>query len=228
MDLLHFRDLPDDIVPLLLVLFGETKYVPISVRSRTTETPGIEAIASKLHWTKCDAAAARSANEMRTFETHGIKVIEQAEQSTSLPNTYRQRMRLSSTTEEPLVYSYIAPFKMALFPHELFSAIQCANAMAFLVQLKSFKSIVFAAPPYNFNTAGAGLMLIGPLVGNMIGTLYGGIFGDCVVVRLARKKRDIFEPEMRLYVLLLPALIMGARMVIFGAMADLVSLYQTA
>ncbi|KAJ0295373.1 hypothetical protein COL516b_012637 [Colletotrichum fioriniae] len=110
---------------------------------------------------------------------------------------------------------------MALFPHVLFSAIQCANAVAFLVALTSLNSIVFAAPPYNFNTAGVGLMLIGPFVGNMIGSLYGGIFGDYVVVRLARKNRGIFEPEMRLYVLLLPAWIMGAGMIIFGVTADL-------
>ncbi|UNI16979.1 hypothetical protein JDV02_003361 [Purpureocillium takamizusanense] len=109
---------------------------------------------------------------------------------------------------------------MAVFPHVLFAALQCANVITFLVYLTNVTSIVFSTPPYNFSTAGVGLMFVGPFVGNMIGSAYGGLLGDMVVVRLARKNNGMFEPEMRLYILILPAILMGAGLMVFGITAD--------
>lgn len=71
-------------------------------------------------------------------------------------------------------------------------------------------------------------MSLGPFVGNFLGSVYGGVLGDWVVVKLAKRNRGIFEPEMRLYILLLPALLMGGGLVFFGISADNVSLLLTA
>ncbi|KAI8206734.1 hypothetical protein K4K52_002869 [Colletotrichum sp. SAR 10_76] len=205
---------------LFLFFFEETKYVPVSVGVSTVGDPDLQETQNKLRKAKSNATASPPAKDKQLFEKRGDQDVEQIMPPVPLPNKYRQRMRFSTPTEEPLLSTYIAPFKMALFPHVVFSAIQCANAVAFLVLLTSINSIVFAAPPYNFSTAGVGLMLIGPFIGNMIGSIYGGIFGDRIVVRLARKNRGIFEPEMRLHVLFVPALLMGVGVVIFGITAD--------
>lgn len=84
--------------------------------------------------------------------------------------------------------------------------------------------MVFSAPPYNFTTTGVGLMSLGPFVGNVLGSLYGGVLGDWIVVKLAKRNTGIFEPEMRLYILLLPALLIGAGLIMFGITADKVRL----
>ncbi|KAH0436662.1 major facilitator superfamily transporter [Colletotrichum camelliae] len=203
-----------------LLFFEETKYVPVSVGVSNVGNPDMQETQNKLRETKDNATASYPSNDTQLPEKHDNQDVEQAGHMIPMPNRYRQRMRFSTPTDESLLSSYIAPFKMAVFPHVVFSAIQCANAVAFLVLLTSINSIAFAAPPYNFNTAGVGLMLIGPFIGNMIGSVYGGIFGDWIVVRLARKNRGIFEPEMRLYVLFLPALLMGFGVVIFGITVD--------
>ncbi|KAI8284272.1 hypothetical protein K4K56_010192 [Colletotrichum sp. SAR 10_98] len=205
---------------LFLFFFEETKYVPVSIGVSTVGDPDLQETQNKLRKAKSNATASPPANDKQLFEKRGDQDVEQIMPPVPLPNKYRQRMRFSTPTEESLLSTYIAPFKMAVFPHVVFSAIQCANAVAFLVLLTSINSIVFAAPPYDFSTAGVGLMLIGPFIGNMIGNVYGGIFGDWIVVRLARKNRGIFEPEMRLYVLFVPALLMGVGVVIFGIPAD--------
>ncbi|KAJ0330135.1 hypothetical protein COL922a_012542, partial [Colletotrichum nupharicola] len=205
---------------LFLFFFEETKYVLVSVGVSTVEDPDLEETQNKLRKSKSNATAPHLANDRQLPEKYEDQGIEQVGPQILLPNKYRQRMCLSTPTEESLLSSYIAHFKMAVFPHVVFSAIQCANAMAFLVLLTSINSIMFAAPQYDFSTAGVGLMLIGPFIGNMIGSVYGGIFGDWIVVRLARKNRGIFEPEMRLYVLFIPALLMGVGVVIFGITAD--------
>ncbi|KAF4844120.1 putative MFS-type transporter [Colletotrichum siamense] len=205
---------------LFLLFFEETKYVPVSVGVSTVGDPDLQETQNKLRKAKSNATASPPANHKQLFEKRGDQDVEQIMPPVPLPNKYRQRMRFSTPPEEPLLSTYIAPFKMAVFPHVVFSAIQCANAVAFLVLLTSINSIVFAAQPYDFSTAGVGLMLIGPFIGNMIGSVYGGIFGDWIVVRLARKNRGIFEPEMRLYVLFVPALLMGVGVAIFGITVD--------
>ncbi|GKT91287.1 major facilitator superfamily transporter [Colletotrichum tofieldiae] len=96
-------------------------------------------------------------------------------------NSYRQRMRFLTTTEESLWTGYITPVKTAILPHVLFTAIECANCVVSLVLFTSLNSIVFSAPPYSFSTAGVGLMLVGPFIGNLIGSLYGGLLGDWIV-----------------------------------------------
>ncbi|KAF9880650.1 hypothetical protein CkaCkLH20_01692 [Colletotrichum karsti] len=193
---------------LFVFFFEETKYIPVSVG---------------LNDQGLDIALPRpvdiNADEEKLPETLVDRDIVDAGQPIPL-NTYRQRMRFFTQTDESLLSGYLTPFKTAAFPHVVFAAIQCANAVAFLVLLTSINSIVFAAPPYSFSTAGVGLMLIGPFIGNLIGSVYGGLLGDWIVVRLARKNRGIFEPEMRLYILFLPALVMGAGVIIFGATAD--------
>ncbi|KAI8302238.1 hypothetical protein K4K59_000576 [Colletotrichum sp. SAR11_240] len=205
---------------LFLFFFEETKYVPVSVGVLTVGDSDLQETQTKLRNTKSNTTSSPPAKDRQLPEKYEDQDIEHVSPQIPLPNKYRQRMRFSTPTEESLLFSYIAPFKMAVFPHVIFSAIQCANAVAFLVLLTSINSIVFAAPPYNFNTAGVGIMLMGPFIGNMIGSVYGGIFGDWIVVRLARKNRGIFEPEMRLYVLFIPALLMGVGVVIFGTTAD--------
>jgi hypothetical protein len=132
-------------------------------------------------------------------------------------------MRLITRTDEPLWRNYLIPLKMFLFPHVLFSAIQISSGVAFLILLTSTISMVFSAPPYNFNTIGVGLMSMGPFVGNVLGSLWAGPLADWVVIKMAKRNRGIFEPEMRLYMMFLPALLMGVGLIVFGITAEKVS-----
>ncbi|KAJ4110285.1 hypothetical protein NW768_012045 [Fusarium equiseti] len=137
------------------------------------------------------------------------------------PNTYRQQMRLVSVAPSlSLIQGFLSPWRMALTVHVLFAAIQSANVTAFLVLISSVNPIVMSAPPYNFGTAGVGLMLVGPFIGNIIGSLYAGFLGDRLVVWLARRNKGIFEPEMRLYILPLPVLSLGAGLILYGVALD--------
>jgi MFS family permease len=194
---------------LFVFFFEETKFIPVSIGQTRNDC------SSQGDSSKCgkDGSAVKGQvqNSDLGFEELPPRL------------SYRQRMRLITRTDEPLWRNYLVPLKMFLFPHVIFSAIQVASCVAFLILLTSTISMVFAAPPYNFNTAGVGLMSLGPFVGNMFGSLYGGLLGDWVVVRLAKRNKGIFEPEMRLYILLLPALLMGAGLILFGVSADKVS-----
>ncbi|KAF5653289.1 hypothetical protein F25303_2461 [Fusarium sp. NRRL 25303] len=190
---------------LFIFFFEETKFIPVTIgETRNTSSQGTSTIKNS----KDESAQGDIQDSDLNSETHPPRF------------TYKERMRFITRTDEPLWRNYLVPLKMFLFPHVLFSALQVASCVAFLILLTSSISMIFSAPPYNFNTAGVGLMSLGPFVGNFLGSVYGGVLGDWVVVKLAKRNKGIFEPEMRLYILLLPALLMGGGLVFFGISAD--------
>ncbi|KAM0345682.1 hypothetical protein ACHAPU_006337 [Fusarium lateritium] len=198
---------------LFVFFFEETKFIPVSIgQTRNDCSNHLGTPQSPVDTQKCPKNDMAVSGQLRdsdlVSEGHPPRL------------SYRQRMRLITRTDEPLWRNYLVPLKMFLFPHVIFSALQVASCVGFLILLTTTISIVFAAPPYNFNTAGVGLMSLGPFVGNMFGSIYGGVLGDWVVVKMAKRNKGIFEPEMRLYILLLPALLMGAGLILFGVSAD--------
>lgn len=211
---------------LFLFFYEETKYVPATTGCAAmsgladpgSETPGTPDFASH---SPSDDKRQEQVCSLTTSPTYTA-----TSRPPPPPNSYRQRMRFITPSSESLWRNYLTPFKMAVFPHVLFAAVQCANVITFLVYLASVNSIVFSGAPYNFSTAGVGLMFVGPFIGNMIGSVYGGLLGDMVVVRLARKNNGVFEPEMRLYILILPAILVGAGLMVFGVAAHRVSTHN--
>ncbi|KAF5713162.1 hypothetical protein FGLOB1_4135 [Fusarium globosum] len=190
---------------LFIFFFEETKFIPVTIgETRNASSQGTSTIKNP----KDESAQGDIQDSDLNSETHPPRL------------TYKERLRFITRTDEPLWRNYLVPLKMFLFPHVLFSALQVASCVAFLILLTSSISMIFSAPPYNFNTAGVGLMSLGPFVGNFLGSVYGGVLGDWVVVKLAKRNKGIFEPEMRLYILLLPALLMGGGIVFFGISAD--------
>ncbi|KAI1067048.1 hypothetical protein LB506_003924 [Fusarium annulatum] len=190
---------------LFIFFFEETKFIPVTIgETRNTSSQGTSTLKNPKH----ESMQGDIQDSDLNSETHPPRL------------TYKERMRFITRTDEPLWRNYLVPLKMFLFPHVLFSALQVASCVAFLILLTSSISMIFSAPPYNFNTAGVGLMSLGPFVGNFLGSVYGGVLGDWVVVKLAKRNKGIFEPEMRLYILLLPALLMGGGLVFFGISAD--------
>ncbi|KAI5456841.1 major facilitator superfamily domain-containing protein [Mariannaea sp. PMI_226] len=201
---------------LFLFCYEETKYIPVSdsqlLNDASAQLRNKDANQSTLP--SCDLKNAVN------LEAKSQDNTDLEPQQFAFKRSKFDRLRLITPTDEPLLKSYIKPFKMAKFPYILFTALQVANAVTFLVLLSTVNSIVFTAPPYNFNTEGVGLMLMGPFIGNILGSLYGGLLGDWLVVRTARRNNGVFEPEMRLYILPLPSLCFGAGLALFGISAD--------
>ncbi|CCF35681.1 hypothetical protein CH063_07412 [Colletotrichum higginsianum] len=198
---------------VFLFFFEETKYVPVSVGQSSQAGP------HEVEGMKEPPASATSKLDGSTI----VRLGHRATATTLEPpqmKTFRQRMQFLTPTSEPLFRGFVTPFRTSMLLHVLFTAVQSANAIFFLVLMSSVNPIVFSAPPYSFGTAGVGLMLVGPFIGNAIGSLYGGFCGDWVAVRLAKRSNGVFEPEFRLYILVLPAVLMGSGLAIYGVTLD--------
>ncbi|QLI74315.1 uncharacterized protein G6M90_00g107710 [Metarhizium brunneum] len=156
-----------------------------------------------------------------TYTTNGKIDLEAAPSAT--PSTwqrYRHAMRFLTQTDESLLKLAIAPVYTCFMPHVVFGWLQLASGVCWLVVLSSVLTIVFAAPPYNFNPAQVGYMYTGPTIGTILSFFYGGPLTDWAIVRLSRRSGGVFEAEMRLYPLILPAIVSTGGLIMFGATAD--------
>lgn len=70
-----------------------------------------------------------------------------------------------------------------------------------LVVLSVTSSVVFGAPPYNFDATQVGLVSIGPLVGSIPATIIAGPLCDWCATYFASRNNGIFEPEFRLFLI---------------------------
>jgi hypothetical protein len=203
---------------LFILFFEESKYIPVT-EGYSARSLGV--IPS--HDSSLERAQEKNADVEKTNLGNGMHPTMSAPYDSTDPpprHTYRRRMRLVTKTNESLLKLAFSPLRTATLPHVLYTAIQYANAISFLVLLATCNSILFSAPPYNFNVAGIGYMALGPFVGNVFGSIYGGPFTDWFIVQIARRRGGYYEPEMRLYSLGLPALCMSGGIIMYGTTID--------
>ncbi|KAG5802003.1 hypothetical protein H9Q74_009236 [Fusarium xylarioides] len=189
---------------VFIFAFEETKYIPVSVG----EAENDDACSEHNPTTKDMDSKDKVGSELVTVGTHTDPTIPM--------NSYRQCMRLTTTTSENLPRLFMMPFHVITLPHVMFTALQFASGVCWLVIFMQIISIVFSAPPYNFTTAGIGYMALGPFVGNIFGSIVGGPLADWTVVRLARRNGGVYEPEMRLYPLVIPTFFMAGGIQLLG------------
>ncbi|PHH92465.1 hypothetical protein CDD83_7318 [Cordyceps sp. RAO-2017] len=191
-------------------IFEETKFVPAVVRRPAKSVDDGDSIYKT---DSLDAAAKAS-----------ISVVELERGGAAPPKKGKfprdMRLQLVTKTDESLWKLTYYPIYSWWFPHVLFTSIQLGSGICWLVVTLTMTSIVFSAPPYNFDAAGLGYMNAGPCVGSVFGALYGGYFVDKAIVWFSKRNGGWFEPEMRLWLYPLPAVAMSAGLIIFGVSAD--------
>lgn len=74
----------------------------------------------------------------------------------------------------------------------------------------------FVPPPYSFSSSQLGFTYIGPLIGNFIGMYVCGYLNDVLSQFSARRNHGVFELEMRLPVMVIPAVLGPAGLIMFG------------
>lgn len=192
---------------LFIFCYEETKYVPTfeghEVRRTISETDNVVKEPAKATEQDLDAAVSTPRVE-RLDPTIPLK-------------TWRQRHALLTPTNESIWTLTYRPLTVLVrFPAVAFAALQYGAGLSWLVTMAVIVSITFSYPPYNFKPAAIGYMGLGPFVGNLIGSVYCGYFADRVVVWYSKRNKGWFEPEMRLYLLHLPSISIGAGLIMFG------------
>lgn len=109
------------------------------------------------------------------------------------------------------------PFQLFFrIPAVAFVAIQYSFVLCWVAILATTQPILYAAPPYNFSSIGVGNVNIAPFVGAVIGSIYGGPLNDLYVVYMARRRGGVYDPELRLHMLLAPVIITPLGIFLYG------------
>ncbi|KIW67166.1 hypothetical protein, variant [Phialophora macrospora] len=117
----------------------------------------------------------------------------------------------------------VSLFGAFIRPWALFSYVSVIwNVMAFSIHISCFVicitliAVVIGAPPYGFSSSMQGLTYLSFVLGNVIGAYLCGRCNDLVSQRLARRNHGVFEPEMRLPVVLVPIIGTPIGLVLIG------------
>ncbi|RWQ98656.1 putative MFS transporter [Paecilomyces variotii] len=95
------------------------------------------------------------------------------------------------------------PFYLFAFPNIVLSGIQFAfGCTAGIVSFNTISEIM-TEPPYNWSVSAAGLMFLAAIVGDFVGMAIGSL-SDTLIIFLARRNNGFKEPEMRLWMFILP------------------------
>ncbi|KAJ6190629.1 hypothetical protein N7519_000650 [Penicillium mononematosum] len=200
---------------IFLFIYEETKYVPVFTGQAhaTVEEDNppilIKEDGPEIFDSGCSANCSSSVIE-RAHSHHVLDL-------TIPQNPWRKRLALATPTPEPIWPHFYRPFCVLILPAVAFAAVQYAAGLAWLTVTSNVLSLTLPEPPYLFSPAQIGYTSAGPLIGNIIGTVYGGFIGDRSILYYAKRNRGYYEPEMRLYILHLPAIFMAGGLIMFGA-----------
>ncbi|KAM3469231.1 hypothetical protein MY5147_007194 [Beauveria neobassiana] len=194
-------------VILVLFFFEETKYVFTEWRSGGTT--------QSLVTHTLDSEADVRETELRGNE--GQNKID-----TSIPvRSFRQRLAFFTVTEGSILHDVYEPLIILVtFPAITYTAIAYGVLLAWFAVLISVQATYMFDPPYNFTSIGIGLMNIAPFVASIPGVLYGGYLNDKLILWLAHRNHGVYEPEMRLWMILPLAVIAPAGILMFGLGLD--------
>lgn len=207
---------------LFIFFYEETKYVPV-LAGRESNTP----MADEEHPASKDLDIKDPLQSESKIPAAAEPSSDHHELDLTIPmNPWTKRLALVTPTPESIWPYYYRPFIVLItFPAIMFTALQYAACVAWLTITASVLALVFPLPPYNFTPEQIGFMSLGPFIGNLIGSVYGGVLGDWSIKFFSRRNKGFYEPEMRLYILHLPALVMAGGLIMFGATTSRVSLH---
>ncbi|EXJ81171.1 hypothetical protein A1O3_07461 [Capronia epimyces CBS 606.96] len=134
--------------------------------------------------------------------------------------SYRSRRALwtsSPTSLRSLFRHSYQPFLILVnIPAVSYMAIlNGATTSAALIPITVY-STYMTLPPYNFSPEQIGLLGIPAFVGTMLAALICGPLSDWMILRLAKRNHGIYEPEMRLWLILAFTPFVAAGLLMFG------------
>lgn len=136
-----------------------------------------------------------------------------------LRQTYWQRIGTFHTHHaNPKSWWFLAifPFRLVTYPAIVWAGLMGGIQIWWLSLLSVTQSEIFSVPPYNFGIAAVGDTNIAAFVGGIFGMLWGGPLSDWYVLYRARKNKGVMEPEFRLVLLLVPAIINSVGILLYG------------
>ncbi|KAJ5658525.1 Major facilitator superfamily domain general substrate transporter [Penicillium longicatenatum] len=191
---------------LVLFFFEESKYIPSSFEpsSNPKDHEIIQVGEDDEQKTEAQSTTAR----MSVYPRRSRK-------------SYRERLAFMTKTNQPVIRHFYQPISVLFtFPAVAFTAFSYGSILAWFSANASAGSYFLIYEPYNFGPSAIGLFHLGGLVGCTLATFTANFFNDWLIVKLARRNGGIFEPEMRLWMMIPAAVLNTIGLLVFGIGLD--------
>ncbi|KAI4681300.1 uncharacterized protein J4E84_007536 [Alternaria hordeiaustralica] len=205
---------------LVMFFFEESKYVPFLNGQSVPHTAGTSG-SDGLEDGRPDSGLQKATDGKGDAKHTAMERI-QSRIDTSLPRkTYRQRMAIVTPSNQRIGHHFYQPIVVLFtFPAVAFAALTYGTLLACMALMSSLQAVYLLQPPYNFGASGVGLMNIAPFVGTFFGFFAGGFLNDRSIMYFARRNEGIYEPEMRLWITLISAILLPGGILMFGLALD--------
>ncbi|KAE8347025.1 hypothetical protein BDV24DRAFT_147148 [Aspergillus arachidicola] len=111
---------------------------------------------------------------------------------------------------------FLRPYQLAFFPPVLWAGIFTGVSICWWAAIFTTESQFFTGPPYLWSGEKVGLTNAAALIGSILGTVFAGNVSDWFIIIAARRNNGIREPEHRLILLALTAVITSGGLVMYG------------
>ncbi|KAH8657495.1 major facilitator superfamily domain-containing protein [Tricladium varicosporioides] len=201
-------------VILFIFFYEETKYVP-KPRIESPVTPS-NATQSTIETNPTEPKGENRTSQNLTSATYPFKGVNH-----DIPmKSRRERLAFTTTTKSPfsMIFRHMwQPFVILVtIPAVAYCAVQYGSLLAWFSVIFQSESEYFILPPYNFNEIGIGLLSLPAFIGCIVGFIWGGPLSDWSIIWLTKRNNGIYEPEMRLYLAIFPALIGPVGLFLYG------------
>ena len=206
---------------LFFFLYEETKYI-----KQIDGTPPTSTIDSNNVNTQPSKRTSIDQSEKKELDDLSVKNnLTQSQSAGQLiqptRKRYIQRLKLWSSSPgsvKDLIYHTAQPFLMMLtMPAVTYISLIYGITTACYQITVTVISSYMVRPPYSFTSAEIGLMSgIPGFIGTTLSAPICGLLSDRMILWLAKKNRGVYEPEMRLWLMIAFGLFIPAGLLIFG------------
>jgi hypothetical protein len=147
----------------------------------------------------------------------------------TMPNSYRTfRLGVWSginpgiKKDTTLLNLFLRPWPLVFYPAVMYSFITFSINIGCILAVANTVAIVFQSAPYNMSPGIQSVAYyVNMIFGISIGAFCGGALSDRYIQWRARKNNGVFEPEVRLELLILPLFIVPAGALMYNSAAIL-------
>lgn len=132
--------------------------------------------------------------------------------------SYVQSLRVySGTYSDCALWKIMArPFVMFFYPAVLWGFLIYGTTLTWIVVFSVVNGVIFVEPPYNFTVSQAGLTGLSAFILTIIGEVISGPANDWICLYLAKRNHGVYEPEFRLVLMSVVAVLGTAGFFGFG------------
>jgi hypothetical protein len=139
--------------------------------------------------------------------------------------TYLQSLRVFTGrySYAPIIKIFTRPVILFFYPAVFWGFLMYGTTLTWIVVFSVVNGVIFVAPPYNFSVSQVGLISLSPFILTLVGEAISGPLNDAICVYLTKRNKGIYEPEFRLVLIVVTAILGTVGFFGFGATVH----YQT-